>query len=122
MFKDPSAHAAQQAVSQIHKDLERLKERRKNGYKTGRLKWQGQGEFRSISYNQSSRYDVDHNTGDEDCVRIRLEKIGWIPVRAHRTIPDADDIKRVVLKKDVTGEWFVSLIVDTPDVPEKPSP
>jgi len=122
IFKGPSAHAAQQAVSQIHNDLETLKEHRNNGYKTGRLKWQGRGEFRSISYNQSNRYDVDHNTGDEDYVRIRLEKIGWISVRAHRTIPDADDIKRVVLKKEVTGDWFVSFIVDSPAFPEKPSP
>ena len=91
-FKKPSAHAAQQAVSQIHKDHETQRGRRKNGYKTGRLKWQGRGEFRSVSYNQTTRYDVDHNTGDEGWIRLRLEKIGWVDVRAHREIPDTDDV------------------------------
>ncbi|MGZ0748561.1 RNA-guided endonuclease InsQ/TnpB family protein [Haloparvum sp. AD34] len=122
VFKEPSAHAAQQAISQIHKDIETLKERQKNGYNVGRLKWQGKGEFRSISYNESSRYDVDHNTGDEGFIQFRLEKIGWMRVRAHRNVPEAKDISRVVLKKEKTDEWYVSFTVDTPSVPEKPSP
>src|SRR6056297_1861785 len=48
IFADVSAHAAQQTVSQIHRDLKVLKEHRKNGRKTGRLKWQGRGEVRSV--------------------------------------------------------------------------
>lgn len=118
-FKEPSAHAAQQAVSQIHKDHETQKGRRKNGYKTGRLKWQGRGEFRSVSYNQTTRYDVDHNTGEEGWIRLRLEKIGWIDVRTHRDVPDTEDVKRVVLKKERTGEWFVSFVVEAAE-PDKP--
>ncbi|ESS11734.1 MAG: hypothetical protein A07HR60_01793 [uncultured archaeon A07HR60] len=37
---DPSQHAAQQTIGQIHSDLETLKEQRKEGYNVGRLKWQ----------------------------------------------------------------------------------
>jgi transposase len=40
-FAEVSAHAAQQTVSQIQKNQKVLKEHRKNGRKTGRLKWQG---------------------------------------------------------------------------------
>jgi putative transposase len=50
-FAEPSQHAAQQAISQIHDDLETLQERRDEGYDIGRLQWQGAGEFRSVSYN-----------------------------------------------------------------------
>lgn len=121
VFRKPSAYAAQQAVSQIHKDLRVLREHRKNGRKTGRLKWQGRGEFRSASYNQTTRYDVDHNTGDDGWLRLRLEKIGWIDVRAHRDVPDTEDVKQVVLKKETTGEWFVTFVVEVPE-PEKPDP
>lgn len=46
----------------------------------------------------------------------------WIRVRAHRNVPDAKDISRVVLKKEKTDEWYVSFTVDTHSVPEKPSP
>ncbi len=119
-FADPSQHAAQQAISQIHDDIETLQERRDEGYNTGRLKWQGTGEFRSVSYNQPRRWNVDHNTGDDRFVRLRLEKIGWFKLRAERAVPAAEDIDEVILKKEPTGEWFVSLVTTIEDTPEKP--
>jgi putative transposase len=121
VFSDPSAHAAQQAISQIHDDLETLQERRDEGYNVGRLKWQGAGEFRSVSYNQPRRWNVDHNTGDDRFVRLRLEKIGWFSIRADRPVPSAEDIDEVILKKEKTGEWYVSLVTEVEDTPEKPS-
>lgn len=120
-FAEPSQHAAQQAVGQIHSDLETLQERQNKGYDVGRLRWQGRGEFRSVSYNQSSRWNVDHNTGGERCVRFRLEKIGWFNIRASRPVPNADDISEAILKKQKTGEWYLSLVVDVNDTPEKPA-
>lgn len=95
-FAEPSQHAAQQAISQIYSDLETLSGRRDNGYDVGRLRWQGRGEFRSVSYNQSSRFNVDHNTGDDRFVRFRLEKIGWFKIRAERDVPPAEDIDEVI--------------------------
>jgi putative transposase len=120
VFGDPSAHAAQRAVSQIHDDLETLRARRENGYAVGRLHWQGAGEYRSVSYGQPSRWNVDHNTGDERFVRLRLEKIGWFEVRADQSVPPADEIKEIVLKKERTGEWYVSLVTPVGDTPERP--
>ena len=119
-FANPSQHAAQQAIRQIHDDLETLQERRNEGYDVGRLTWQGAGEFRSVSYNQSSRFNVDHNTGDDRFVRLRLEKIGWFKIRADRDVPTADDIDEVILKKETTGEWYVSLVTTVEGTPEKP--
>ena len=120
-FAEPSQHAAQQAISQIHTDLEGLEERRSKGYDVGQLRWQGRGEFRSVSYNQSSRWNVDHNTGDDRFVRLRLEKIGWFNIRADRNVPSKDEIDEVILKKESTGEWYVSLVTTVEDTPEKPS-
>jgi putative transposase len=120
IFAEPSRHAAQQAISQIHDDLETLQERRDEGYNVGRLTWQGAGEFRSVSYNQSSRFNVDHNTGDDRFVRLRLEKIGWFTIRAERDVPPAEGINEVILKKETTGEWYVSLVTTVEDTPEKP--
>jgi putative transposase len=119
-FAEPSQHAAQQTISQIHSDLETLKERRNEGYDVGRLQWQGAGEFRSVSYNQSRRWNVDYNTGDDRFVRLRLEKIGWVTIRADRDVPPAADIDEVILKKETTGEWYVSLVTTVEDTPEKP--
>ena len=118
-FAEVSAHAAQQTVSQIHRDLTVLNEHRKNGRKVGRLKWQGTGEFRSVAY-QSEGFNVNHTTG-HDFGTLTLSKIGEIPVRAHRDLPDTENVKRAVLKKERTGEWFACFVVEA-DEPEKPDP
>ncbi|OAQ54449.1 hypothetical protein HTG_02555 [Natrinema mahii] len=121
IFSNPSAHAAQQAISQIHRDIETLRERRNEGYNGGRLKWQGAGEFRSVSYNQPRRWNVDHNTDDDRFVRLRLEKIGWFTIRADRTVPVGDEIDEVILKQEKTGNWYVSVVTEIEETPEKPS-
>ncbi|WP_128904808.1 RNA-guided endonuclease InsQ/TnpB family protein [Halorubrum amylolyticum] len=123
LFSEVSAHAAQQTVSEIHKNVETQKSRRESGYKTGRLKWQGSGERRSVAY-QSEGFDVNHTTGQDGYATLRLSKIGHIPIRAHRELPATENIKRVVLKKERTGDWFVYLVTERPDeeLPEKPQP
>ena len=116
-FAEVSAHAAQQTVSQIHRDLKVLREHRKNGRKVGRLRWQGAGEFRSVAY-QSEGFNVNHTTG-HDFGTLALSKIGDIRVRAHRDLPDTENVKRAVLKKEKTGEWFACFVVEVEE-PEKP--
>jgi len=119
VFAEVSAHAAQRTVSQIHKDLKVLREHRKNGRKTGRLKWQGRGEFRSVAYEHEG-FNVNHTTGQQFGT-LRLSKIGTVRFRATRDVPDTEDVKRAVLKKEVTGRWFVCLVVEV-EPPEKPDP
>jgi putative transposase len=123
LYAEVSAHAAQQTISEIHKNVETLRGHRRNGRKAGRLQWQGSGERRSVAY-QSEGFDVDHNTGQDGYSTLTLSKIGAIPIRAHRDLPETPDIKRVVLKKEVTGDWFVHLVTEIADknLPEKPSP
>ena len=50
-----------------------------------------------------------------------LSKIGDIPIRYHRPIPDNATIKEVTLKKETTGEWHVTFGLDVEDatLPEK---
>ena len=119
VFAEVSAHAAQRTVSQIHKDLKVLREHRENGRRTGRLKWQGRGEFRSVAYEREG-FNVNHTT-DQQFGTLRLSKIGTVRFRATRDVPDTDDVKRAVLKRERTGEWFVCLVVET-EPPEKPDP
>ena len=114
VFKEVSAHAAQQTVSQSHKDIKNLREKQDKGYNVGRLKWQGSGERRSVTY-QSEGYDVDYNTGQDGYATLRLSKIGTIPIRVHCDLPPTEEISRVVLKKETTGEWFACLVHEKPD-------
>ena len=63
---------------------------------------------------------MDHSTGDEGFVRLRLEKIGRFKIRANRDVPPAGDIDEGILKKEPTSEWYVSLVTTVEDTPEKP--
>jgi putative transposase len=69
-------------------------------------------------------FDVNHTTDKDGCATLGLSKIGYIPIRAHREIPATEIIKRVVLEKQGTGDWFVCLVTERPDddLPEKSDP
>jgi putative transposase len=73
-----------------------------------------------VSYNQPCGFNVDHNTGDEGFVRLRLRKISWFEIRADRNVPPADEIDEVILKQETTGEWYVSLVTTVEDASEEP--
>jgi putative transposase len=95
-----------------------LKER---GFDVGELKWKAPREYRSICYNQSG-FDVDNNTGRTDHATVELSKIGTFYLHYHRPLPDDATIKEVILKKQKTGDWTVSIIVEyDADYPEKPA-
>ena len=98
--------------------LSKLKER---GFDVGELKWKARREFRSICYNQSG-FDVDNNTGRTDHATVELSKIGTFHLNFHRPLPNNGDIKEVILKKQKTGDWTISIIVEhNADYPEKPA-
>ncbi|MDY6774987.1 MAG: transposase [Halobacteria archaeon] len=98
--------------------LDKLKER---GFNVGELKWKAPREYRSICYNQSG-FDVNSNTGRTDHATVELSKIGTFHLNFHRPLPSDADIKEVILKKQKTGDWTVSIIVEyDADYPEKPA-
>jgi hypothetical protein len=55
---------------------------------------------------------------------LSLSKLGDIPIRLHRAIPDDAALKQVTVKKKPTGEWFVTFGVEMdrepPEPPETP--
>jgi putative transposase len=98
--------------------LGKLKER---GFDVGELTWKSPREYRSITYNQSG-FDVDSNTGRTDHATVDFSKIGTFHVTYHRPLPDDSTVKEVILKKQKTGDWTVSIIVEyDAEYPEKPA-
>jgi len=127
IFAEPSQHAAQQAISQIHSDLVTLQERRNNGSDVGRLQWPMSGDCsgkrkanfgrcRTISPVASTWITTRATT---DSCDFELRKSGF-KIRADRDIPPVDEIDKVILKKETTGEWYVSLVTTVEDTPDKP--
>lgn len=111
----------QMAVRRIKHGETVLDELQSKGYDVGRLKWKAPKEYRSITYNQSG-FDVDSNTGRADYATVDFSKIGRFHLTYHRPLPENGTIKQIHLKKQKTGEWTVSIVVDyDPDYPEKPT-
>ena len=113
-----SLQMAVRRIKQSEHVLDALKPR---GYNVGRLKWKAPREFRSIVYNQSG-FDVDHNTDRADHASVNFSKIGAFHLIYHRPLPEDGDITQVILKKEKTGDWTVSIVVDyDPGYSEKPA-
>lgn len=114
VFGEIHSKAAQETVARFHDNLASLKGKKENGTKVGALKRQSPSGFRSVTYNQSG-FDLDDNKGRSGHANVRLSKIGWIPLRYHREIPDRAEIKEVTLKKERSGEWFVTFGIEITD-------
>ena len=71
-----------------------------------------------MTFSQSG-FELKNTSGRH--ATLWLSKIGDIKLRYHREIPDEADIKEVTVKKETTGEWFVSFGLETDDasLPEK---
>jgi putative transposase len=120
VFSELHSKAAQATVARFHHNLTVLTELNEKGYNVGRLNRQAPAEYRSVTYNQSG-FDLDEKRGRDRFAYVRLSKIGWVKIRYHRPIPDHAIIKEITIKKETTGEWFVSvgLETDDDDFPEK---
>ncbi|ELY45859.1 transposase, IS605 OrfB family protein [Natronorubrum tibetense GA33] len=122
VFSELHSKAAQATVARFHRNLSNLRKKKKKGQKVGWLKRQSPSEYRSVTYNQSG-FDLDNKRGRDGYAYVRFSKVGWVKIRYHRPLPDHATIKEVTLKKETTGEWFVSFSLETDDeyVPEKPA-
>jgi len=120
VFAEVHSKALQRTVTRFYQNLSSLTELKENGHSVGRLQWKPPREYRSITYSQSG-FELNNTSGRR--ATLWLSKIGTIEIRHHRPIPDEAATKEVTIKREPTGEWFVSfgLEVDDADLPEKPA-
>ncbi|WP_142861249.1 RNA-guided endonuclease InsQ/TnpB family protein [Salinigranum halophilum] len=119
VFSEVNSKALQRTVTRFYQNLSNLSDKKQNGHKVGKLKWKSPTEYQSMTYSQSG-FELKNTSGRH--ATLELSKVGDIRIRHHREIPDEADIKEVTIKKETTGEWFVSfgLETDDADLPEKP--
>ena len=112
------AKCLQMAVRRIKSSETALDSLKERGYKVGELKWKHPRDYRSITYNQRG-FDVDR--GRANHATIGFSKIGTFHLNYSRQLPDDATIKQVILKKQKTGDWTVSIVVEyDAGYPEKP--
>ena len=106
--------ALQKTVERFYKNLSNLKDKKNKGYKVGALKWKSPRDYQSFTYSQSG-FELKNTSGPDTNATLWLSKIGDISIEYHRPIPDHATIKEVTVKKETTGEWYVSFSLETDD-------
>ncbi|KXB07202.1 hypothetical protein AKJ51_01820 [candidate division MSBL1 archaeon SCGC-AAA382A20] len=97
----------QMVLYRLYSNLKSLSEKKKNGYKVGRLRFKGKGWFKTFTYNQSGfRIVKTENRLDI----LKLSKIGEIPIRIHREVKGK--VKQITVKKAQSGKWFACIQTD----------
>lgn len=109
---DPDLRAVHSKVLQyeLHKmfaNLAALREMRKSGRRTGKLRFKPSHRFRTFTYNQFGFKLISKN---DKLSFLHLSKIGDIPIRTHRAVEGT--IKGVTVKHMPSGKWFAMLLVD----------
>jgi putative transposase len=119
VFSEINSKALQRTATRFYQNISNLSEKKQNGHKVGILNWKSPSEYQSITYSQSG-FELKDTSGRH--TTVELSKVGDIRIRYHREIPNRAEIKEVSIKKETTGDWFVSFGLETDDegLPEKP--
>jgi putative transposase len=119
-LKGVHSKVLQMVVKRVYDNLSTLKAQKENGRTVGMLKWKRPRDYRSLTYNQTG-FKLKNTSG---WPQLWLSKIGDVPIRLHREIPDGSTVKQVTVKREPTGEWFAVLGVELdrepPTKPENP--
>jgi putative transposase len=102
----------QMVLHQLYSNLWALAELKRNGHKVGRLRFKGEGWFKSFTYNQSGFKIIE---GHGKRRELWLSRIGAIPIVLHRELDG--EVKQVHVKRERSGKWFACFSVKVEDVP-----
>jgi putative transposase len=100
-LKEVYSKVLQYESYRLFSNLRALARLKKNGKKVGRLRFKGEGWFKTFVYNQSGFKIVETN---KRCQLLHLSKIGDMRIRIHRKINGK--IKQVVIKHYPSGRWY----------------
>lgn len=96
---DYHAKMLQMVSTQVTGAQKALIQKRKKGYKTGKLRFARYGQNRTFTYNQSG-YRLERHC---DTDLLWLSKIGYIEIRKHRE--PISSIKQVIVSKSKSDRW-----------------
>lgn len=96
---DYHAKMLQMVSTQVAGAQKALIQKRKKGYKTGKLRFARYGQNRTFTYNQSG-YRLERHC---DTDLLWLSKIGYIEIRKHRE--PISSIKQVIVSKSKSDRW-----------------
>ncbi|MEM2897403.1 MAG: transposase, partial [Candidatus Bathyarchaeia archaeon] len=90
---------------QLWSNIKALSNLKKNGKKVGKLRFKGEGWFKTMNFNQSG-FKIEGK-------KLILSKIGAMPIKLHRVMNSK--IKSVIIKREASGKWYAIFQVE--DIP-----
>jgi len=106
-LKKVNSKTLQMVLFMLYNNLKALRELKKKGRKVGKLRYKKYGNIKSFILNQSGFKVI--KTGNR-LDKLRISKVGDVPIRAHREIEGK--IKQVIVKQYKSGEWYALISVD----------
>jgi putative transposase len=111
-LKQVHSKVLQMVLHQLYSNLRTLVELKKNDRRAGKLRFKGEGWFKSFPYNQSGFKIIE---GHGKRRGLRLSKVGAIPIVLHRELDG--DVKQVHIKRERSGKWFACFSVEVDGAP-----
>jgi len=111
-LKEVHSKVLQMILHQLYSNLRGLAGLKRNGHKVGRLRFKGEGWFKSFTYNQSGFKLIEERGKRKE---LWLSKIGAIPIVLHRELDG--EIKQAHIKRERSGKWFACFSVEVEDEP-----
>lgn len=108
-FNGVFSQVLQDVLRRLDKSFKAFYRRAKAGEKPGYPRFKGQGWYKSFTYPQAG-FKLDGS-------KLKLSKIGSIRIFKHREVEGK--IKTCTIKKDNLGHWYVILVSEIGDVPQK---
>jgi putative transposase len=109
-YKDIHSQVLQDMVKRVQLAFDRYLAGDRNGNRSGKPRFKGQGRYRSFTYPQASIDWIDSN-------KIELPKLGALKVVWHRSLPDGFAVKTAIITKKADG-WYITLTLEDVAVPE----
>jgi putative transposase len=101
---DHHSKMLQMVSTQVDGAQKSLIQLRKNGYKTGNLKFARLSEYNTFVYNQSG-FEIKNGF-------LHLSKIGKIKIILHRQFPSNHIIKQITILKSKSGKWHACVLCE----------
>lgn len=113
-YKDIHAEVQQQNLKRLDKAWDRWIKPDKSGKRAGRPRFKKKGEMRSFTFPRINCPKAGVNR-IEDGV-LTLSKIGSMPVRQHRPLPEGFELKTATIVKKADG-WYLAISMEDNSVP-----
>lgn len=116
-FNDVYSTILQDVCKRVEETFKRYLKGDKDGKRSGKPRFKSEPRYRTMVFDGAKNEWMKFCTINGRWLYLKLPKIGLVKLRTHRPLPSGFNLKQVSVTKKSDG-WYVSFILDDPEVPE----